>query len=158
MTIVVTGILNAKTSDKGQTRRKLSQRSSRISSLFALFSFFVLSIDTVKTFSKIAKFFQLVTTIDRSIDSLRGDEPEVVYIFARKEIANTKTSKFDDGKESYYLWYSEHYEKIRKKYGRMNEAANSLVKSLNKNPSKFERRWQLILDGKLQDALANVKL
>ncbi len=86
-------------------------------------------------------------------DSLRGDEPDVTYVFTREEIANT-IPIFDEGeKVDYYLWYSEYFEEIRKKEQWMNKAANSLVESLNKNPYEFERRWQLIVDGKLQDAL-----
>ena len=86
-------------------------------------------------------------------ESLKKDEPDAAYVFKREEIAGTKPVDVRSDRLDYYLWYSEYFGDIFKKYEWMRMAANPLVKSLNKNPKEFEKRWNEILRGELQSCM-----
>jgi len=84
-------------------------------------------------------------------DSLRYEEPDAVYVFSREEIANTKPVDVNRPKMDYYLWFSNYFCDIALKNNWMCMATNPLVESLRDNPKKYEKRWNVILEGKLQD-------
>ncbi len=82
-------------------------------------------------------------------DSLKGDTPEAVYVFTRNEIAQTEPVDVNPPKDDYYLWYSEFFSDICKKYNWMRKAANPLVCDLNDNPFTYQNRWKKLLKKEL---------
>lgn len=83
-------------------------------------------------------------------DSLARNEPDAAYVFTLKEIAKTKPVYVNPPRLDYYLWYSEYFTDICNDHEWMRSTANSLVESLNRNPSKFVERWNKILNGDLR--------
>lgn len=63
-------------------------------------------------------------------DSLRREEPDVVYVFKCQEIAKTKPVEVNAPKRDYYLWDSEYFGEIIKDDEWMRMAVNPLVESL----------------------------
>jgi len=88
-------------------------------------------------------------------DSLKTNEPYPPFILKREEIAKTEPVDVNEGRLDYYLWYSDHFENIMKKSDWMRKAANPLVKSLNKDPTEFIKRWNEVLNGKVQSLFSN---
>lgn len=85
-------------------------------------------------------------------DSLRYEEPDAVYVFSREEIASTKPVVVNPPKRDYYLWFSDYfYDIILTRNDWMRMATSPLVESLRDKPKKYEKRWNEILEGKLQD-------
>ena len=87
-------------------------------------------------------------------DSLRYEEPDAVYVFSQKEIASTKPVDVKPSKMDYYLWFSNYFYDIILKYDWMRMATSPLVESLRDNPKKYEKRWNEILEGKLQEFIS----
>lgn len=85
-------------------------------------------------------------------DSLRYEEPDAVYVFSREEIASTKPVVVNPPKRDYYLWFSDYfYDIILTRNDWMRMATSPLVESLRDKPKKYQKRWNEILEGKLQD-------